>query len=170
MKRNNANTNKPYFRGDIRDDGFFFLGYQTKSDKKGFFYEAWVRPEVWANQTVGEKSTLEKHVKRALSHIKSRAKKNNIPFNLTLDYVLSIVTEECPALGIKLAWTEQKGRQRNSPSLDKINPELGYVEGNVMWLSNMANTMKQDASEAQLKKFAEWILNGHIGNRKSTNA
>jgi hypothetical protein len=170
MKRHNTLTNKPFNRGDIREDGFFFLGYQTKLNKQGLFYEAWVKPDVWKNQTTKEKSTLEKHVKRTLSHIKSRAKKENIPFNLSFNYAMSIVTEECPALGVKLAWAEQKGMDRNkSPSLDKINPALGYVEGNVMWLSFMANAMKRDASKEQLRKFAEWILNGHTGNRKGIN-
>lgn len=170
MKRNNTNTNQPFNRGDVREDGCYFLGYQTKTNKHGFFYEAWVKPKVWLSQTVGEKNTIEKHVRRTLSHIKSRAKKENIPFDLTLSYAVSIVTENCPALGFKLSWAKRNGRQRNSPSLDKINPELGYVEGNVMWLSNMANTMKQDASKEQLKKFADWILNGHNGNHKDTNA
>jgi hypothetical protein len=170
MKRHNAKTNQPYLRGDMREDGFYFLGYQTKTDKKGFFYEAWVRPEVWKSQTSKDKDTLEKHVSRSLSRIKSRAKRENIPFDLSLDYLMSIVTKECPALKIELAWGNNNGRHSNSPSLDKINPVLGYVPGNVMWLSFMANNMKQNASKEQLKKFADWILNGHIGNRKSTNA
>ena len=170
MKRHNTLTNKPFNRGDKREDGFFFLGYQTILSKQGLFYENWVRPEVWKNQTIRESNTIEKHIKRNLSHIKSKAKKENIPFDLSFDYAMSLVTENCPALGVKLNWAKPNKTQRNnSPSLDKINPALGYVEGNVMWLSFMANAMKRDASKEQLKKFAEWILNGHIGNRKGVN-
>lgn len=173
MKRLNAKTGTPFKRGNIREDGFFFLGYQTKKDKNGLFYESWVRPNVWKTQITDDKSTIEKHVNRTLSHIKSRAKKLGVPFNLSTEYAISIVVDICPALEIKLAWTERKGRQPNSPSLDKIIPELGYVEGNVMWLSNKANTMKNDATKDQLKKFANWILKEALGNTskpKNTNA
>jgi hypothetical protein len=89
---------------------------------------------------------------------------------LSVQYAISIVSETCPALGIKLNWASQNGMQREaSPSLDKIIPELGYVEENVMWLSFKANLMKNNANQKQLKKFAEWILNGHIGNTKGVN-
>ncbi len=169
MKSINLKTGTIFKRGDIRDDGFFFLGYQTRKNKKGVFYESWAHPDVWKNQTIGDRNSVEKHVSRSLSHIKSRSKIQGIPFNLSIDYVMSIVVDTCPALGVKLAWTEKNGRQYNSPSLDKIIPELGYVEGNVMWLSNKANLMKNNATKLELQKFANWILNGHTGERKNTN-
>lgn len=168
MKRINNLTNTYYKRGDTREDGFFFLGYQKTIDKKGFFYEAWVRPEVW-NKQKDTKTSTEHHIRRTITHIKSWAKKNNIPFNISVEYAISIAPEVCPALGTKLAWAKNSGRKDNSPSLDKIIPELGYVEGNVMWLSFLANAMKRNASPEQLKKFAEWILNGHITNTKGVN-
>jgi len=168
MKRLNATTGKPFNRGDNREDGFFFLGYQTRKNKQGFFYESWASPQLWKNQTVGERNTFEKHISRSYAHIKSRSKKENIPFTVSLDYLKSIATDTCPALKIKLSWS-QPGKTDNSPSLDKIIPELGYVEGNVMWLSNKANRMKNNATKGELKKFAEWILNGHIGNTKGVN-
>ena len=170
MKRLNAKTRAPFKRGDVRENGFFFLGYQTKKDKNGMFYESWVRPNVWQTQISDGKNTLEKHVNRTLSHIKSRAKKSGIPFNLSTEYAVSIAVDTCPALGVKLAWAERNGRQANSPSLDKIIPELGYVEGNVMWLSNKANMMKNDATKDQLKKFANWILKEKIGNTSKSKS
>jgi len=50
----------------------------------------------------------------------------------------------------------------SSPSLDKIIPSLGYVVGNVQWLSKKANGMKQDASFQELEKFAKWVLKQSI--------
>ena len=38
-----------------------------------------------------------------------------------------------------------------------------------MWLSNKANLMKNNATKLELQKFANWILNGHTGERKNTN-
>ena len=33
-----------------------------------------------------------------------------------------------------------------SPTIDKINPKMGYTKGNVMVVSHLANSMKRDAT------------------------
>lgn len=88
---------------------------------------------------------------------KSRAKKRNIEFDITeLDF---IVPEYCPILGIKLGFSDTgtKGGAINSYSLDRINPELGYVKGNIMVISHLANSMKSNATPEQLINFANWV-------------
>mgnify|MGYP003652898977 CR=1 FL=1 len=63
----------------------------------------------------------------------------------------------CPVLGVKLDWG-MNGRQPNSPSLDRINPNKGYVKGNVMMMSDLANKMKNNATSEQLVKFSRYHL------------
>lgn len=46
---------------------------------------------------------------------------------------------KCPIFGIDM---EFGGIQNTSPSLDRIHPAIGYVKGNVMWVSGYANTLK----------------------------
>jgi hypothetical protein len=92
----------------------------------------------------------------ALISAKRRARKCGVPFNLTIDD-LPPIPDICPVLGVPLVCGE--GRiVPESLSLDRIDPALGYVRGNVMWLSNRANSMKQDASLEQLQQFARWAL------------
>lgn len=82
-----------------------------------------------------------------LNAIRHRCKTNNLPFNITLEDLE--IPKECPILGIPLLshWGESKGSSSfNSPSVDKIIPELGYVKGNVQIISNRANIMKNDAT------------------------
>ena len=90
---------------------------------------------------------------RILSRAKSRAKQNNIPFNLTLEDI--IIPDTCPLLGIPLEIQLKKGYHPNSPSLDKIIPEKGYIKGNVWVISNRANTLKNDASLKELELLVE---------------
>jgi hypothetical protein len=85
----------------------------------------------------------------------NRAKKNNIPFNL--EYTDVVIPKKCPILEIPIF----KGNERhvaNSPSLDRLVPELGYVKGNVRVISYKANTMKSDASIEEIKMFAKNII------------
>lgn len=92
-------------------------------------------------------STKEGHAYKRYHSRKHHAKKNNIPFTITLEYVISLICDECPILGIPLSWTVRSEKvTHNSPSLDRIIPELGYVEGNVCWISAKANTIKNNGT------------------------
>lgn len=103
-------------------------------------------------------STKEGCIKRRLIETKYRAKKLNVPFDLTLEYLISIFPDKCPVFNTTLTWGHQTGKiLPTSPSLDKINPEKGYIVGNVQWLSNMANSMKHKATKEQLHQFADWV-------------
>ena len=46
----------------------------------------------------------------------------------------------------------------NCPSLDRIVPKKGYVEGNIAWISNRANVIKNDGTAEEHLKVAEYIL------------
>lgn len=90
---------------------------------------------------------------------KARALKNNIPFNLKLEDI--IIPERCPILEIellKIPYGKRRGFQMNSPSIDKINPELGYIKGNIQVISMKANAMKYSATKEELIKFCNNVL------------
>jgi hypothetical protein len=92
-------------------------------------------------------STVDGHIYKRFHARKNHAKKHNIPFDITLDYMKEIWTDTCPILGIPLSWCVQSGHKTdNSPSIDRIFPEKGYVKGNVSWVSERANTIKNCGS------------------------
>lgn len=91
-----------------------------------------------------------------LTSIKARAKKNGIPFNLTIEDFLNI-PDACPILGIPLERNFGKRVSwENSPSVDRIIPELGYVKGNVIIISTLANRIKQNATPEQIIKVGKF--------------
>lgn len=101
-----------------------------------------------------KKSRITHRESMILSRCKYRAKQNNIPFDLTKDDI--VIPKVCPVLGIEirqLAIDDQpkKGYHPNSPSLDRIIPELGYVKGNVRVISARANLLKNDATISELE-------------------
>ena len=68
----------------------------------------------------------------------------------------STVPEFCPVLGIKLVpYNNGSGFHIDSPSLDRIKPELGYIKGNVRVISNRANLLKNNATVEELEKVLE---------------
>jgi hypothetical protein len=93
-----------------------------------------------------------------LSRLKTRARTKGLPFNLTIEDITGVT--HCPIFGWELKRNQEgkHGNRPNSPSVDRIVPELGYVKGNVQVLSNKANMMKQDATPEELLMFADWVI------------
>ena len=88
------------------------------------------------------------------SRAKYRAAHKGREFTITKEDI--VIPERCPLLGIPLVCHRGKGSQQgNSPSLDRIDPEKGYIKGNVWVISNRANTLKNDATLTELKTLVE---------------
>ena len=148
MKRLDPKTGKPFKRGDVREDGRVFIQYLiNQTFKSGFFAESW--------------SDLESYILLvSFNRARRRARLDNLPFNLTIEYLKNIKTDNCPVFGFPLAWDRiGKGSKNNNktPSLDRIIPEYGYIIGNVAYISNLANKIKQDATEVELFAVANWL-------------
>lgn len=104
-----------------------------------------------------------------LASARKRAKKQGLPFDITIEDIK--IPPYCPALGIPLVPAASRGAPTpNSPSLDRIKPELGYVKGNVIVVSLRANQIKSNASLEEIKMvydFYEWQMNADVAERKS---
>lgn len=99
---------------------------------------------------------LEKVVKGMVRGAKSRATKAGVPFNLTPEDIT--IPHRCPVLGIPLIVGGDKPTD-NSPSLDRVMPNMGYVRGNVLVISNRANRIKNNATITELEKVAAFFRN-----------
>lgn len=83
---------------------------------------------------------------------KFMAKRRGIFFDL--QYTDFELPEYCPILNVKLEYGA--GKNGNSPyhaTLDRIDNSKGYIKGNVMIISRLANAMKNEASFEQLQQF-----------------
>lgn len=95
--------------------------------------------------------------KKMLRRAKSRAKERGREFSIELSDIH--IPTHCPILGIELVVHKgRSGGNPNSPALDRVDNNLGYVKGNVMVVSHRANMMKVDASPEELLKFADWVI------------
>jgi len=86
---------------------------------------------------------------------KRRAKQKNLPFNLELSDI--VIPEYCPVFpDIKLE-SNKKVIGQNSPTLDRLIPEDGYIKGNVVVISNRANFMKNKYNLEELQMLTSWL-------------
>jgi hypothetical protein len=103
------------------------------------------------------RKTKRGHLATYLDNAKSRAKAKQIAFDLDLDFLESIATDECPIFKTKFVWGEIRDQERETPSLDRIIPELGYIRHNVVFISAKANSIKQEVTEKELYAVADWL-------------
>lgn len=97
-------------------------------------------------------------VTAVLCAAKKRAKRERVPFDLTLDHmdVLFLQTTHCPVTGEKLVRGNASGRD-NSPSIDRVVPALGYVPGNVRIISNRVNRLKGSLTLHQVEQLVSYM-------------
>ena len=88
---------------------------------------------------------------------RGRAIEKGIEFNLPTYKDLPKCPSKCPILRIPLIVGSDKnsngGGTDNSPTLDRIDNNKGYIKGNIQVISRKANQMKSNADFEDIKKL-----------------
>lgn len=92
--------------------------------------------------------------KALLSAAANRANMYGLPFDLTLADI--VIPERCPVFGTPMGAIGGP-RGPDTPSLDRIAPERGYVRGNVEVISWEANRLKNSATLEQLEALVDYL-------------
>jgi hypothetical protein len=105
---------------------------------------------------------IERYIKRRESRIRSTSVANGIPYNLNFKFLIDLWRKQdgrCYYTDIKMAnEIKTHGFQSwDAPSLDRKNPEDGYVVGNVVWCMFSVNSFKQSLNEEEFKEMIKKI-------------
>jgi len=90
----------------------------------------------------------------AFDGARARARKLNVAFDLDIEWIKQVAGNVCPLLGTPLSYTNAK-QAADSPSIDRIRPELGYTKENCIVVSLRANRIKNDATLSEIKLLAD---------------
>jgi hypothetical protein len=87
-----------------------------------------------------------------------RAKAKGIEFDILLDDVPDI-PDICPIALIPLFARDDgtRGPCDNSPTLDRVDPALGYVKGNLRIISHKANRWKNEMTREELQRVIDYV-------------
>lgn len=93
------------------------------------------------------------------SRAKYRAKKCRVPFDIVPE---DIIIPEYDPIGVRLK-VNKGGHQDNSASLDRVKPEIGYVNGNIQVVSYLYNRIKNNKDGKTLIDIGTHVeyLNGN---------
>jgi hypothetical protein len=98
----------------------------------------------------------EDYVKGKLRRTASKARQRGHEYAITVGD-LGPVPQSCPILNIPLQINGRSGPRDNSPSIDRIDSQKGYVPGNVAWMSYRANRLKNDGTADEHRRIADWM-------------
>jgi hypothetical protein len=101
-------------------------------------------------------------IRKLAGQARGRAKARGLPFDDDISDLLPPPTH-CPALGIPLDYSMGRGQCMSSPSIDRIDNTKGYVKGNRVVVSMLANTRKSDLSVADLRRMADFYESQRAG-------
>lgn len=109
----------------------------------------------WKRRRLCEQPFQEIH-RRKRNHSKSRS----IQYDLCPEYLENVWNQQggkCAALGIDLDLTGYT-KQDHKATIDRIVPSLGYTQGNIKWVSWLANRVKSDCTDPEVfTKVAEYV-------------
>lgn len=78
--------------------------------------------------------------------LRNRAKKRGQEFSVTIESAWRLYLKQekkCAITGLPIRFgVVAKTRKETTASLDRINPNLGYIDGNVQWVHKDVNVMK----------------------------
>jgi hypothetical protein len=91
--------------------------------------------------------------------MKASCKQRNIPYDLDEIYLQEIWTGFCPITGEQLIWVTEDGDQSqpNLAELDRCLPQLGYIKGNVTWISRRMNNLKSNGTIEDFSLLISWL-------------
>jgi len=108
----------------------------------------------------GDERKLVSAICQRISSAKTNNKRNERPFNITMEYMLDL-------------WKQQNGKckytnqslfvEKEHPaglSIDKLQPKLGYTQGNVQWVAWAVNRAKGDLDEELFIQMCKAVVKG----------
>ena len=92
--------------------------------------------------------------------IQAGAKRRNIPFNVTIDYLWGLFLKQdkkCAFTGMPLWFGRLRRTHETNASLDRIDSTKGYTENNVHWVLKDINKMKWEFSSEHFIKLCSLV-------------
>lgn len=102
-----------------------------------------------------------------LSKAKKRSKQKSLDFNLTLDDLVNVKNKVCPISGQSIIYKSGVDYKR-SASLDRVDPNKGYISGNVNIISYEGNYLKNRNDIKSAIKIIKYIIKNLPQNELST--
>lgn len=111
--------------------------------------------------------------KKALSNAKKRSKEKDLKIDIDLDYIKELYKKQSgkcyySGLPINIVKKSEKNLHDNfKMTLDRLNSDLGYIKGNVVWCAYCINSFKLNMSREDMINICNSIVNNSRWNKRN---
>ena len=115
-------------------------------------------------------SSPKNFISGVLNHAVRR--KRHLGCDIDLIYLMNLYEKQegkCAISGVEMTYMAGFGRTSTNISIDRIDSSKGYLRGNVQFVCDVVNRMKQDMAQKELYDWCEKILrfaNGKLQNTR----
>jgi hypothetical protein len=114
---------------------------------------------IYACKVIKRSSSYKNFISSILNHASQR--KQHLGFNIDLIYLLQIYSEQnglCAISGVQMTHIAGCGKVNTNISIDRIDSSKGYVRGNVQFVCDYVNRMKQNLLIDEMLWWCDRIL------------
>jgi hypothetical protein len=139
--------------------------YQTLLGKKREYYREYYKPiSASRSRSRLNQNPLLVRAYALRGGMLERHRRLGIPFDseeISVFFLIELLkaTTNCPCCGVGLdiSYKMDAKKKDNSPSMDRIHGDQGYVLGNIAILCWRCNNLKRDATPDELQKVVDWM-------------
>ncbi len=95
-----------------------------------------------------------------LNGIRMSAERRGLEYSVSKEYLMDLYLKQnrkCALSGIEIKFGQKYHGTETTASLDRINNDKGYIEGNVQWLHKAINWMKQDYTQEEFIEYCSLV-------------
>lgn len=97
-----------------------------------------------------------------VTRTRQNARNRGLDFEVDIDYLNTLMISQhhkCKLTGVDICILSEKLHPgETTASLDRVDPSIGYVVGNVQWLHKTVNRIKQNLTEKELLSWCKAII------------
>lgn len=116
------------------------------------------------DRALDDDKKLDKCLRYRYLGARDRAIRNNIPFDITLDFLHQLWDKQnglCALSGVPMTFELKEGRVPTNVSIDKICSAFGYTMTNVQLVCMACNQIKSDLTEIEMYNFCKKIVENY---------
>lgn len=115
--------------------------------------------KIYKTKAQKRSSSPKNFISSILNHAVQR--KTRLGFDIDLIYLMRLYDDQngkCAISGVEMTYKAGSGRVNTNISIDRIDSSKGYLRGNVQFVCDVVNRMKQDMDQKEMYGWCEKIL------------
>ena len=135
--------------------------FTTSENKKGKFTRAICNKCINKKRNENTSKTPDNFIKNLYTQLKSTRRDSGLEWEINYEFLISVwelQKGKCALSGLNMTWHKGSGKTHFNISIDRKNPELGYLPSNVQLVCVCVNLMKQSLNDVDFIWWCKTII------------